>query len=765
MIGSSKGAPGIEFLIIGAAKVGKTTIAQHMARHFSGAYFNLSIFNRVLAWWTLRSRESNIPFDLYDQERFAENLRALTENLAIHGDGKIFFDSQDVTQEIESRTVSIQASQQSTFVYQNYRHLLKPIEWRIIRELKSQGPVFIVSRSRKSARTARRAVYLDASTDARTERLRISDQSLSLSEAYKIIAERDWREKTFLEKENCDVVIDTSKLSFDETFNAVALEYKKAKLIANMNFYALRPLVALSRPRGEELLNQWVQDNKKFLLCCIDMDNQGKFTNSFGRHVDLLSYFLYILSEIVLELGGIPILWGTDDLLVLFPYDNTPSQAINLMESLRKRYLLKNVRKLGIGVIDSRNGQRCGANMEEIQRLGEFTGYYAGEELFAFEVKSGQSLDDAFNEQLDYINGKLRSANILISGHPKCLVPASTITTGGVLVDSDQVRVKVGDLVDAAYGALQDAKKQGKNSSYFFSPQDLKLGYRYKNQPLIADVHVISEITCQPDSNFPIPEDERREQYPFVHRITALESLVTRWLHNREKSDKFLISLYPGFSGVVIEKMLDTLVAKGEIGASEKAQWMLPHGYRFKALSKIYSQQNRDIFVRASVHYLKTAIANWLERVNKGRQKDERISIANFEGRLLEGLRLSLECFWFFEGKCGDNEAIDLLQTAQSLLTKKLPGFDIKIFGTLVPLETMGNGSEIFTQVNIGSNTVVDSGEQIMDQCGNILLKWRMTEENAQSREQNERKLQALSLEYLNQSQKLGDVKIPRLRD
>lgn len=139
--------------------------------------------------------------------------------------------------------------------------------------------------------------------------------------------------------------------------------------------------------------------------------------------------------------------------------------------------------------------------------------------------------------------------------------------------------------------------------------------------------------------------------------------------------------------------------------------------------------------------------------------------MASFNGRLLEGLRLPLESFWFFEGQCSDNEAIDLLQIVQRSLTRKLPGFDIKIFGILVPLGNIHSGSEIFTKVDIGSNVVIDSGEQITDPYGNILLKWRATEENAQSREQNERKLQALSLEDLNQSQNLSDGKSSEPRD
>lgn len=758
MVKFSSSAPGIEFLLVGATKVGKTTVAQQMAQRFNGAYFNLSAFNRVLAWWTLRSRQNNIAFDLYDSERFPENLREITAKLVIQRDGKVLYDSQDVTEEIESGSVSVQASQQSAFVYQNYRDLLKPIEWGIIREFKAKGPVFIVSRSRKSAHTARRAVYLDASIDVRADRLRMSDKTLSLTDAHQIISERDLLEKTFLEREDCDVVIDTSKLSIDETLDAVALEYKKAKQIADMSFYGLRSLVALGRQKGEELLRQWVGDGKKFLLCCADLDNHGRFAVSFGKHVDLLSYFLFVLSEIALELGGKPIIWGTDDLLILFPYDSDPTHTVNRLESLRKGYLLNNIGKLGIGVIECRNGQRCGASIEEIQRLGEFTGYYAGEELFAFEVRSGQSLDDAFDRQLDYINSRLLGANILLSGHPKCLVPASTVTVGGVLVDSGQVKVKVDDLVDVAYGAMQDAKKQGKNSSYLFSIQDLKLGYRYKDHPLIADRCVISEITRQPDAKFSIPENERREQYPFVHRTTALERLVTRWLNEREKTDRFLISLYPGFSGAVVEEMLDTLIEEGEITATEKAQWMLPHGFRFKALSKIYSPQNRDILIRASVHYSRIAITEWLQRVNWERKKAEKIVLASLNGRSLAGLKLSLESFWFFEGQCSESEAIDLLQSAQSLLARKLPGFDIKVFGTLVPLEKMRSGSEIFTQVDVGSNIVDGFGAQRIDQYGNILLKWRVTEKDTQSREHNERELQALNLDHLNKTQKLLDV-------
>lgn len=756
-MGANLSGLGIEFLLVGPAKAGKTTVARLLAARHGGAYFNLSVFNRIIAWKVLKSRNNGNAIDLSRQVEFSARLAELASNVDFDSSGRVLYRGQDISDEIETVPVSLQAAAQSELIYGSYREQLTPVIWEAIARLKSSGPVFVVARRRRSVRTARRAVYLDASRGERATRLQASETTLTHPEAYDLLLRRDLSERTFLEIDECDAVVDSSGQDVRQTVDAVSTEFEKAQLIAAGNFYGLRPLAALDRTTGQALLEERLRGRNSFLLCCADLDYQGMLKNAFGKQVDLLSYLLSALSSAAREYGGIPIIWGSDDILVLFPYRGGQGEALALLDRVRHAYLCGNAGKLGVGVITGRNGQAQAPSSQEIVMCGEFTGHFGGEDLFPFEVRPGVSLDTAFQVRLDDLNSQLARIGTVLSGHPKCVVPASTVTLGGVLVEGTSTALAAVDLVDAAYGAMQDAKSQGKNCSHLFRLDELDAGYRFRGQALVADASTVDEISRPPGGRFVISKADRREHYPRFHNVTALERLVTSWLRQSSVRDRSAILLYPGFAGGAIVNALKRLAEAGEVPVDAPTTWVLPHGYWFKALSRVYSQQNRDILIRAAAHFQDLAVRDWVRSLNRRRITGGKVRLARAANLPLRGLRLALECIWFFEGRFDDADALLLLRKAQERLAAKLPDLTVKVLGITAVLDRAWSARDVLRQVDVFRQFVMDPLHHLSDPYGNVLVRVEITDEDKQNAEDREEAQQAENLSFLSESR--GDIK------
>lgn len=726
--------PPIEVVITGVAKVGKTSVASCLAAKYGGSYVNLSVLNRLLAWRVLQLKlDTAEP----NREKLGRILDDLLENVKLEPGGGVRVRGEHILDQLEVNCVSVQASRQSAFVYEHFRERMTPVLWQEINRLKHLGPIFIVARRRKSIRTARRAFYLDATVEERARRL-AKLEGLPFKTALADLRERDMIEGNFGERGDADVVIDTTNLSLDDTVEAVADEYEKAELAALGQFYALRNCSIVSRQNGERILERLRSSGEDTIICCADLDFQGKFTSAFGFHMDLTACFLAILASVTRRYHGWCIAWGTDDVVLTLPTDG--HEARQLLERIRREYLLGNRLRFGVGRCSNWSQLSSEQRMKVKDVLGEIFGYYAGEDLFLFEVLPGQDLEAGLEQQSYVFNRVLARTGVTLEATPFRFVPISTVSLGGVLLRGGKNGWQLQEALTTVYATAAAAKASGRNTSI------LRVGVGREgdaaHQESIHAPDILEEIEAV-SRQTAIPPTQQREQYPAVHRVTALERLISCWLRAQPNAVGFCLCLNPRYGGELIDAKLNRVPNAMQ---EERADVSM-RGYRFKTLCRIYGPRDRDILIRVSIHDTRTAIHQWIKQINVTRSHSQKVRIACHDCRSLEGLRLPVRGIFVFEGVVSEEEIFLLLVKINRLLEREFPGFRAWCLAYLAPLGGATSGRELLERAEILDRA--GEGHQYReDQDGNVLRMW--TRGVAQADELERRKQQS-SLQELDE--------------
>lgn len=211
----------MSFIIIaidGPTGVGKSTIARQLAEKISCLYVDSGAMFRCLAWcWG----KQGCPESDFSLRELGEQTRI------VFGEGKIFCDEIDVTDEIRSEYISTLASKISLFP--SIREVLKIQQRALVEEVYESGSYKGAVLEGRDIGTvvfpdADYKFYIDASPEIRAERRFLQLQERNVKADYQEIlsalAERDYQDKNRdlspLRAAEDAVIIDTGNLSIEE---------------------------------------------------------------------------------------------------------------------------------------------------------------------------------------------------------------------------------------------------------------------------------------------------------------------------------------------------------------------------------------------------------------------------------------------------------------------------------------------------------------------------------------------------------------------
>jgi CMP/dCMP kinase len=200
--------------IDGPAGAGKSTIARRIAGRLGFVYINSGAMYRALALWALRNRTS--LDDMHRLERLAQEARIEFGP----GDGRVFLNGEDVTEQLSAPEVALAASKVSAIG--SVRRALIPLQ----RGIAEKNSVVMEGRDIGSVifPEAQVKIFLDAQPQERarrrTQELQEKGKPVEEGEVAAEIRERDQRDRTRAEAPLVQApdayLVDTTDLTLDE---------------------------------------------------------------------------------------------------------------------------------------------------------------------------------------------------------------------------------------------------------------------------------------------------------------------------------------------------------------------------------------------------------------------------------------------------------------------------------------------------------------------------------------------------------------------
>ncbi len=203
----------INIAIDGPSASGKSTVAKQLCQKLGYVHLDTGAMYRCVALYSLKN-----GLDINDENKLKKALKDIRIDLT--GDGKVYLNGQDVSQEIRTDKISQQASIVSANRYVR-EHLVamqqKMAEKKgFIMDGRDIGTVVLPNAELK--------IYLTASSEARAKRRYLENKQRgidsNLVQLQNEIAERDYRDMhrkiSPLKKADDAILIDSSNLNKDE---------------------------------------------------------------------------------------------------------------------------------------------------------------------------------------------------------------------------------------------------------------------------------------------------------------------------------------------------------------------------------------------------------------------------------------------------------------------------------------------------------------------------------------------------------------------